>query len=150
MSTQVSLTIIAICQLLTIIALLAIGGGLIYAIIMLKRMVSEKTDEMMSRVQPIVDQTKEIAEQARETAEKVSEKVDSIMTKAESTASRVTERVDHVTAMVEESVSPQAASIAGYVAAGLKAFQLFKDISASRASSSSQKHGLSDDAGTHI
>lgn len=136
MSSDASLTTIAICQLITTLMIFLTAAALIVAIFMFKKMVSDKVDELMNRVQPIVDQTKQIAEQAKETAEKVSEKVDSIMTKAESTAAKVTERMDNVTAKVEQSVSPQAANIAGYVAAGLKALQLFKDISAVRQSAS--------------
>jgi hypothetical protein len=150
MSTQASLTLIAICQVVTMLMVVAIGAGLIYAILMMKKMISQKVDELMNRVQPIVDQTKDIAEQAKQTAEMVSEKVDSIMSKAEGTATRVTERMDNVTAKVEESVTPQAANIAGYVAAGLKALQLFKDISAARESSSARKHHTDEDAGAHI
>lgn len=150
MSTQASLTIIAICQLLTMITVVAIGGAVIYAIFMFRRFISGKIDEILNRIQPILDQTKDIAVQAKETAEKVSEKVDSIMTKAETTATKVSERMDNVTAKVEESVSPQAANIAGYIAAGLKALQLFKDISAVKGSASSTKHKSDEDAGAHI
>lgn len=147
MSNSASMTIIAVCQLLTTTMVVVIGVGLIYALLKMKKMLNDKMDDLMNRVQPIVDQTKEIAEQAKETAEKVSEKVDSIMTKAEGTATRVTERMDNVTAKVEESVTPQAANIAGYVAAGLKALQLFRDISAA---SSSHRRQSDEDAGAHI
>jgi len=150
MSSEASLTTIAVCQLITTLMIFLTTAALIVAIIMFKKMVSAKIEELMNRVQPIVDQTKEIALQAKETAEKVSEKVDSIMTKAESAATKVTDRMDSVSAKVEESVTPQAANIAGYVAAGLKALQLFRDISAVRGSSSARKHQPDEDAGSHI
>ncbi len=152
MSTQASLTIIAICQILTMLTVVAIGIGLIYVLLKMKKMINDKADEVMGHVQPILDQTQSIAEQARDAAEKVSEKVDSIMSKAEDTASRVSERMDSVTAKVEQSVSPQTANIAGYVAAGLKALQLFKDISATRATSSApeRRNPVDEDSGAHI
>jgi len=128
MSTTTSLGIMAICQLIATVAILVAAAGLVCAIILFKRMISAKIDEMMNRVQPILDQTKDIARQAKETAEKVSEKVDSIMTKADDTAGKVADRMDSVTAKVEEAVSPQAATFAGYAAAALKAVQLFQKL----------------------
>ena len=130
MSTETSLGIIAICQLIATIAIVAAAAGLVIAIIYFKRMINSKIDEMMNRVQPILDQTKEIAQQAKETAELVGEKVDSIMTRADNTAEKVSSRMDSVTAKVEEAVSPQAATFAGYAAAALKALQLFQQIAA--------------------
>lgn len=130
MSTATSLGIIAICQLIATIAIVAAAAGLVVAIVFFKRMIGSKIDEMMNRVQPILDQTKEIAQQAKETAELVSEKVDSIMTRADNTAEKVSSRMDSVSAKVEQAVSPQTANVAGYVAAALKAFQLFRDIAA--------------------
>lgn len=153
MSIETSVTWIAICQIIITLMVFLTAAALIFVLIKFKKLVSDKVDEALSRVQPIVDQTREIAEQAKDTAEKVSEKVDSIMTKAETTATKVTERMDNVTAKVQESVSPQAVNIAGYVAAGLKALQLFKDISAARSASSEQKHHhahTDEDAGAHI
>lgn len=130
MSTEHALSTIAICQLITTIMVFLTAGALIAVIFLFKRMVSQKADELMSRVQPIVDDAKAVAEQAKETAEKVSEKVDSIMTKAEDTADKVTTRMDSVTAKVEEAVSPQAATVAGYAVAAMKAFQLFQQVAA--------------------
>ena len=128
MSTQTSLAIMAICQLLATAAIVTAAVGLVYVAIFFKRMVSDKVDELINRVQPILDETKSVAQQARETAEMVSDKVDSIMSKAEDTAGRVTGRMDSVSAKVEEAVSPQAASAAGYAVAAVKAFQLFQQI----------------------
>jgi len=128
MSSESSLAIIAICQLVATIAILAAAAGLIALIFCFKRMITRKIDEVMDRLKPILDETKAVAEQARATAEKVSEKVDSIMTKADDTAGKVADRMDSVTAKVEEAVSPQAATFAGYAAAAVKAFQLFQKI----------------------
>jgi predicted RNA-binding protein Jag len=139
MSTGTSLGIIAVCQLIATIAIIVAAAGLVVAIILFKRMISSKIDEMMNRVQPILDQTKEIAQQAKETAEMVSEKVDSIMTRADNTAEKVSSRMDSVTAKVEEAVSPQAATFAGYAAAALKALQLFQQIAAVKQGPKSDK-----------
>ena len=128
MSTQTALTWIAICQMLATLSILAVAIGLLVAVFSFKKLISDKIDQTMNRLQPILDQTKEIAEQAKETAEHVSEKVDIIMTKVEGTAEKVTSRVDNVTAKVEDAVSPQAATVAGYAAAAVKAFQLFQTI----------------------
>lgn len=132
MSTQTALTWIAICQMLATLSILAVAIGLLVAIFTFKKLISDKIDQAMNRVQPIIDQTKEIAEQAKETAESVSEKVDIIMTKVEGTADKVTSRVDNVTAKVEDAVSPQAATVAGYAAAAVKAFQLFQTIASAK------------------
>jgi len=132
MSTGTSLAIMAICQLIATVAIVVAAAGLVVAIILFKRMISAKVDEMMNRVQPILDQTKDIAQQAKETAEKVSEKMDSIMTKADDTVEKVSSRMDSVSAKVEEAVSPHAATFAGYAAAALKAFQLFQQISVTK------------------
>lgn len=128
MSTSDALTAIAICQMLSTLAVLAAAAGLLIAVFMFKKLISDKIDQAMNRVQPILDQTKQIAEQAKETAELVSDKVDVIMTKVEGTADKVTSRMDNVTAKVEGAVSPQAATVAGYAAAAVKAFQLFQTI----------------------
>lgn len=132
MSTQAALTSIAVCQIIITALIFLAAAGLFVGILILRKFLSDKIDQVLDRVQPILDQTKGIAEQAKQTAEHVSETVDSIMNKAETTADKVTTRMDSVTAKVEESVSPQAATVAGYVAAGLKALQLVKEISATR------------------
>ena len=128
MSNQVSLTIIAVCQIILTAAIFIAVAGLIYAIFAFKKMISDKIDEAMGRVQPVVDQARGIAEQARDTAEKVSNKVDSIMMKAETTADRVGEKVQSVSERVETAINPQVAAAAGIVGSAVKCVQLFNDI----------------------
>jgi methyl-accepting chemotaxis protein len=128
MSREASLAIIAICQLIATVAIVVAAAGVIALIFCFKRMVNRKIDEILGRVQPIIDEAKAITEQARQTAEKLSDKVDSIMTKAEDTASKVTDRMDSVSAKVAEAVSPQAATFAGYATAAVKAFRLFQQL----------------------
>lgn len=132
MPDQTSLAIIAICQLITTIALVAAAVGIVMLLLSCKRMINKKMDEIMDRVTPIVADAKSIAEQARETAEKVSEKVDSIMTKADDTADKVASRVDSVTSAIAQAVSPQAPAIAGFAAAALKVYQLFQQFASAR------------------
>lgn len=140
MPTQTSLAIMAICQLIATIAMVAAAVGIVVLILSFKRMISAKIDEMMNRLEPIVKDARSIAEQARETAEKVSEKVDSIMTKADETAEKVAVRMDTVTSAVAQAVSPQASAIAGYATAALKVFQLIQRLtSAKRAETPSEK-----------
>ena len=128
MSSQASLTIIAICQIILTISIFAAVGGLLYAIFSFKKMISSKVDEAMGKVQPVVDQAKAISEQARETVEKVSDKVDSIMTKAETTADKVGEKVQSVSEKVETAINPQVAAAAGIVGSAVKCIQLYHDI----------------------
>ena len=128
MSSQTSLTIIAISQIILAISIFMAVAGLLYAIFAFKKMISSKVDEAMDRVQPIVDQAKAISEQAKETVEKVSDKVDSIMTKAETTADKVGEKVQSVSEKVETAINPQVLAAAGIVGSAVKCIQLYNDI----------------------
>ncbi len=123
-----ALTTIAICQIITTVMIFLGIGGLIFAIFAFKNMISKKLDELMNRVQPVVDRAESIAQSAKETAEKVSEKVDHIMTKAESTADSVTTKVQSVSNRVEEAVNPQVVAAAGVVGTAVKCMQLYRDI----------------------
>lgn len=139
MSTTASLTTIAICQIIiTVGGLLAIIG-LLYFLISTRKMIGAKTDQIMAKMQPMLDQATSIAEQARETTDKVSAKVDAIMTKAESTAGRVTDKVDVVTSRVEESVNPQIATAAGLMGAAVRFYQLYQDLSKLRKQSTGKQ-----------
>ena len=126
MSTQ--LTVIAVCQVIMAAAGLIAVAGLVFAIFAFKGMISSKIDEVMSKVQPVMDRAESIAKQAQETAEKVSDKVDAIMTKAEETADTVGERVQSVSTKVEEAVSPQVVAVAGVVGTAVRCIQLYNDI----------------------
>lgn len=134
MPTQTSLMIIAICQMVFALVGVVVVIALIWAVRSFKKMISNKMDEAMGRVQPVVDQARSIAEQARETAESVGRKVDTIMAKAEDTADRIGEKVQTVSSRVEEAVNPQVAAAAGVVGAIMKAVQLYQDVSAMRQS----------------
>ena len=128
MSGSVSLTLIAVCQVLTTLAAMAAAAALIYAVFAFKRLVDHKVEDALNRVQPIVDQARSVAEQARETAENVSEKVGSIVSRAESTVGLVGDRVDSLSAKVEEGMSPQLITVAGIVGTAVKCAQIYKDI----------------------
>ena len=122
------LTIIAICQIIMTAAGFIAVIAFVYAIFAFKALISRKINEVMGKVQPVVDQAMSIAEQAKETAEKVSDRVDSIMTKAEDTADKVTDKVQSVSDKVEEAVNPQIVTIAGIVGTAARCVQIYKDI----------------------
>ena len=128
MSSSSALTTIAICQLIMTIAGFLTALALIYVLFAFKKMISNKVDEAMGKVQPVVDQAKAIAEQARQTAEMVGSKVDSIMTRAESTADKVGEKVESVTTKVDEAVSPQVATTAAVISGAIRCIQIYQDI----------------------
>lgn len=128
MSSDTSLTIIAICQLIMTAAGLVAVVALVYAIRAFKKMISTKIDEVMDRVQPVVDRAESIAQSAKETAEKVSEKVDHIMARAETTAETVSDKVESVSTKVEEAMNPQVVAVAGVVATAVRCMQLYRDI----------------------
>jgi len=132
MSSEASLTTIAICQLLTTIAWIVVVAAIVYAVFAFKKLVQTKIDEAMGRVQPVVDQAKAVAEQAKETAENVSSKIDSIMTAADRTAEHVGATVRNVSTSVESAVSPQVATAAGLVTAAVKCVEIYRDVNKSR------------------
>ena len=134
MTTEASLTTIAICQLAAAIAMLALAVGLLYAVFAFKRMISKKIDHAMAEVKPVAEQARSIAEQARHTADTVSEKVDSIMTTAEDAATSAGNTVQSVSRRMEEAVNPQIVNIAGLVATIAKCVQAWHDVSACRRS----------------
>lgn len=145
MSNQVSLTIIAICQMIFALGGLLTAIALIYVLLSFKNMVSRKIDDAMASVQPVMDQAKSIAEQAKETADKVSVKVDAIMSKAETTANSVSEKVSTVSSRVEEAVNPQVATAAGIVGTAMKCYQLYRDlVSVKEAAATSRKSSTPD------
>ena len=127
MSTQ--LTIIAICQLIATIAMVAAAAGLLYVAFSLKRLIATKIDEAMAEVRPIAEQARAIAEQAAKTADMVSEKVDAIMTTAEDGATSVGNTVQSVSKRMEEAVNPQMVNIAAWVGAAAKCVQIWRDVS---------------------
>lgn len=135
MTQEASLTTIAICQILFAVLFFAAVIALIYALTALKRMINQKLDEAMNRVQPVVDrahsvveQAQSVAEQANRTVETVSAKIDSIAARAETTADRVGSSVESVTARVEEAMNPQVVAAAGIAGSAAKCLQLYRDI----------------------
>jgi type I site-specific restriction endonuclease len=134
MTTETSLTIVAICQLVAMIAVAAAVGGLLYVLCAFKRMISKKIDQAMAEVKPVAEQARSIAEQAKRTADTVSDRVDSIMTTAEDAATSAGNTVHDVSRRIDEAVSPQIAQIAGLVSAIAKCVQSWHDVSACRRS----------------
>lgn len=138
MSTETSLGIVAICQLIMTIAILVGTAGVIIAIFLFKKTIGAKLDELLCRIEPILEQTKEIAEHAKETSEKLNTTVESILSKADNTADRLSSQVGVVADKVAQVVSPQAATVATYATAAVKGFQLIQQVIAARRAAASQ------------
>jgi len=132
MTQPSALTAIAICQIITTVSVFAAAGALVYGFFSFKKMISAKMDEMMAKVQPVVDNAQAIAEQAKETAENVSKKVDSMVAKAEETAGRVSDKVDSISEKVEGAVNPQVVTIAGLVGTAARVVQIYTDLKRAR------------------
>jgi methyl-accepting chemotaxis protein len=128
MSDSTSLTIIAICQLLTLIAGIVTMGALVWVFFAFKKLVSKKIDEAIGLVKPVADQAKAIAEQARKTADTACERVDTMMSRMENTVDAVGDKVEDISARVEEAISPQMIAAAGVVGTAAKAAQIYRDI----------------------
>ena len=128
MSSSTSLTIIAICQLLSVIAAIVAVGAMVWVFFAFKKLVSKKIDEAIGLVKPVADQAKSIAEQARKTADTACERVDTMMSRMESTVDTVGDKVEAVSAKVEEAISPQMIAAAGVVGTAAKAAQIYRDI----------------------
>ena len=130
MTTETSVGIIAVCQLIFAVVGIAAVLAIIWGVFALKKFANKKADEVMERLQPIVDQAKQVAEKANQTAENVSKKIDSIASKAENTAEEVTDKVKGVSEKVEQAVSPQVVAAAGAVSAAVKCFEIYRDVMA--------------------
>jgi len=128
MSGSTSLTIIAICQLLTTIAGIVAVGAMVWIFFAFKKLVTKKIDQAMGMVKPIADEAKAIAEHARKTADTACERVDTMMSRMESTMDTVGDKVEAVSAKVEEAISPQMIAAAGIVGTAAKAAQIYRDI----------------------
>ena len=132
MSTEASLTIVAICQLVVALAVLALAGGVLWAVFAFKRMVATKIDQAMAEIKPIAEQARSVAEQAKRAADTASEKVDAIMTTAEDVATSVGNTVQSVSKRMEEAVNPQIVNLAGLVGTIVKCIQVWKEVAAVR------------------
>jgi methylthioribose-1-phosphate isomerase len=119
-----SLSIIAICQAVMVVAGLGTAIGIIYAIVSFKKALVSKIDEAFERVEPVIDSAAKVAQQAQETVERVSEKVDRIAAKAAETTEAVGDRVQSVTQKFDEVLNPEVMKAVGIGTAILKAFNL--------------------------
>lgn len=126
METQ--LWIIAICQIVTLLAVVVIAAAVVWLIVWLKKFVSSKVDEAMSEVKPIIEQARGIAEQAKSTADTVAERVDSIMSTAEDTVGSVGDTVKSVSGKMEAAVDPRVVNLAGIVGTAAKCVQIARDV----------------------
>ena len=136
MSIELSLGIMAICQLLITIAIIGGATALIVVLVMSRRALVAKMDELIVRVDPVLEQTKEIAEHVKQTTDKLNTTVESILKRADSTTEKLASGVTCVTSKVAQAVNPQ---IAGYAAAAVKTYQLIQQVVAARRSAASSE-----------
>lgn len=174
MSDGTSLTIIAICQIFLVLAWIGLAIGLIWAVLNLRKVIDKKSNELISRVQPLFEKTEQalikaqpvlektqevltkvqptlekiadISEQVKNTAEKVSEKVDHIATKAESTVDNVSDKIQTISTRVEQSVTPKIATAAGIASTVAKVIELYRGVNKICGKSSKQEEKASDEA----
>ncbi len=132
MTQEVSLGIMAICQLVSTIAIVALAIGFIYMFFSMKKMVNDRVDEAMTKVQPILDQATAVANQAKATADTIGAKVDSIANKAETTAGKVGDTVQLLSGKVDQAVTPKVAAAIGIAGAAIKLVELYSTINKMR------------------
>jgi methyl-accepting chemotaxis protein len=128
MSVPVGVTIIAICMLILTVGTVLATGAIIWLIRGFKKMVGNKVDEAMAKVQPIVDQAQTIANQVGDTTEKLTSAVNTIASKAEETANTVGDKVKIMSEKVEDAVNPQVVTIAGMVGTAARCVQIYHDL----------------------
>ena len=135
MTTLQSLNAIAICQIIITVLFFITAGAIVFAIVMLKKMLEKKLNQAIAMMQPVVDKAKVVADQAqtiavqaKETTENVSAKVEAMIDKAESTADNVESKIRVASVRVDEALNPQVMTAAGIVGIGLRLFQLYRDI----------------------
>ena len=132
MSQELSLAIMAICQFVSMLAIVALVIGFYIMFIKMKKMVDEKVDEALAKVQPILDQATAVANQAKATADTIGAKVDSIANKAETTAGKVGDTVQLLSGKVDQAVTPKVAAAIGIAGAAIKLVELYSTINKMR------------------
>jgi hypothetical protein len=98
----------------------------------MKKMVNDRVDEALTKVQPILDQATAVANQAKATADTIGAKVDSIANKAETTAGKVGDTVQLLSGKVDQAVTPKVAAAIGIAGAAIKLVELYSTINKMR------------------
>jgi peptidoglycan hydrolase CwlO-like protein len=142
MTTEASLTIMAICQLLWTLAIVGLAIAILVTVKKAKTAVEAKTQEMMDKIDPIIADVKNISTQAKDTVDTLAARVDNVAGRVEDTATKLTEHVDNMSEQVEQTtsrlvdrvdsvadridsaVTPQVASAAGTVATVAKVIEV--------------------------
>jgi len=132
MNQETSLAIMAICQLVSMVAIVALVIGFYIMFIKMRKMIDEKVDEALAKVQPILDQATAVANQAKATADTIGAKVDSIANKAETTAGKVGDTVQLLSGKVDQAVTPKVAAAIGIAGAAIKLVELYSTINKMR------------------
>ena len=128
MSVPSGVTIIAICTLILTLGTILVTGAILWLILSFKKMVNNKINEAMAKVQPIVDQAQTVANQIGDSTQKLTSAVNTIATKAEETANTVGDKVKTMSAKVEDAVNPQVVTIAGMVGTATRCYQIYHDL----------------------
>ncbi len=124
MSTETSLAIIAICQLLATIAVVGLVVATILFVRNAKISLEAKGKEIMDKVDPIVQDAKSISSQTKNTVDILAARVDNISGRVEETATKLTDHVDSVAERVDSAVTPQMATAVGTAATVAKVMEV--------------------------
>lgn len=141
MSESNSLTLIAVCQLVLTITVLALCVGLLYSAVCLRRTISNKMDQLLAQIKPISERAQAIAEQAKQTADKALEKVDSMMTAAEDAVVSASDAARNVSRKIDESFSPRMAKVAALAVSIVRCARVWHDAGSKCASSENSSSG---------
>ncbi|MGQ9455343.1 MAG: hypothetical protein ACUVRS_10525 [Armatimonadota bacterium] len=128
MSSDTSLALIAICQLVLTVAILAAAAGMIYVLISTKRTVSSKITHVLEELKPISEKLNSVAEQLKQTADKAADKIDSMLTATEDAVQSVVGTTESISKKIEESFSPRMATIATLITSIVKCLHICREI----------------------
>lgn len=140
MSSDTSLTLIAICQLVLTVAILAAAAGMIYALISIKRTVSAKITQVLTELKPVSEKLNSVAEQLKQTTDKAADKIDSMLIATEDAVQSVTEATKSISKKIEESFSPRMATIAALITSIVKCAHIWRESTGRGECSDSSQH----------
>jgi len=124
MSQEASLTVIAICCLLSVAAFVAVVVAAVVFVVKTKRSLEAKGKEIMDKVDPIVQDARAISTQAKETVDGIAARVDSIAGRVEETTTKLTDRVDDISDRVDTAVTPNLVTAVGTAATVAKVVEI--------------------------
>lgn len=128
MTQEQALTMMAWCQLVSAIGMVCVFVALIYLIKTTKKYLDLKVNEILAKLEPVVQQAKAVTEQAKETVDLVGTKIDSITDKADTAVTKVGHTVQLFSGKLEKAVTPKVASVLAIVGAATRLLQLYQSI----------------------